>query len=49
MIPNTAPFDISGHPAVSVAAGLADDLPAGIMIVGKRFDAAGARKSPQSP
>ena len=38
MIPNTAPFDISGHPAISVPAGLADGLPVGMMIVGKRFD-----------
>lgn len=38
MIPNTAPFDISGHPAISVPAGLADGLPIGMMIVGKRFD-----------
>jgi Asp-tRNA(Asn)/Glu-tRNA(Gln) amidotransferase A subunit family amidase len=39
-IRNTAPFDISGHPAISVPAGLADGLPVGMMIVGKRFDAA---------
>src|SRR6201999_1768775 len=38
MIPNTAPFDVSGHPATSVPAGLADGLPVGMMIVGKRFD-----------
>src|SRR6266516_1105011 len=37
MIPNTAPFDISGHPAISVPAPLADGLPVGMMIVGKRF------------
>ena len=38
MIPNTAPFDVSGHPAITVPAGLADGLPVGMMIVGKRFD-----------
>ena len=38
MIPNTAPFDVSGHPATSVPAGLADGLPVGMMIIGKRFD-----------
>jgi amidase len=38
MIPNTAPFDVSGHPATSVPAGLVDGLPAGLMIVGKHFD-----------
>jgi len=38
MIGNTAPFDVTGHPACSVPAGLVDGLPAGLMIVGKRFD-----------
>ncbi|VBA61460.1 amidase [Mycobacterium attenuatum] len=35
---NTAPMDITGHPAISVPAGLVDGLPAGMMIVGKRFN-----------
>jgi amidase len=35
---NTAPMDITGHPAISVPAGLLDGLPVGMMIVGKRFD-----------
>jgi amidase len=34
---NAAPIDITGHPAISVPAGLVDGLPAGMMIVGKRF------------
>jgi amidase len=38
MIPNTAPFDVSGHPAITVPAGLSDGLPVGMMMVGKRFD-----------
>jgi amidase len=38
MIVNTAPFDVSGHPATSVPAGLAGGLPAGLMIVGRHFD-----------
>lgn len=38
MIANTCPFDITGHPACSVPAGLIDGLPVGLMIVGRRFD-----------
>lgn len=38
MIGNTAPFDVSGHPACSVPAGLVNGLPAGMMIIGKLFD-----------
>ena len=37
MIVNTAPFDVTGHPATSVPAGLVSGLPAGLMIVGRHF------------
>ena len=38
MITNTAPFDISGHPAVSVPCAKSNGLPVGLMIVGRHFD-----------
>jgi amidase len=38
MIANTAPFDISHHPAMSIPCGMIDGLPVGLMLVGKHFD-----------
>ncbi|MBC7939149.1 MAG: amidase [Chitinophagaceae bacterium] len=38
MIANTAPFDSTGHPAMSIPCGLADDLPVGLMLVGRKYD-----------
>ncbi len=38
MIGNTAPFDISGHPAMSIPCGQVDGLPVGLMLVGKHWD-----------
>lgn len=37
MVSNTAPFDVTGHPACTIPAGLSDGLPVGLMVVGKRF------------
>ncbi|XP_060081361.1 amidase-like [Ylistrum balloti] len=38
MIKNTAPFDSTGHPALSINAGRIDGLPVGMMFVGRHFD-----------
>jgi amidase len=35
---NTSPFNISGHPAISVPCGLVNGLPVGMMLVGRRGD-----------
>jgi amidase len=37
MIGNTAPQDITGHPAMSIPCGLVDHLPVGLMFVGKHY------------
>ena len=37
MIPNTAPFDVTGHPTITVACQPAGSLPIGMMIIGRRF------------
>ena len=38
MIGNTCPFDVTGHPSMSVPCGLSDGLPAGMMLTAKHFD-----------
>ena len=40
MLPNTAPFDSTGHPAMSIPCGLVDGLPVGMMLVGRRYEEA---------
>ncbi|HLJ62979.1 MAG TPA: amidase family protein, partial [Stellaceae bacterium] len=35
---NTCPFDVSGHPALTVPCGRVEGLPVGMMLVGKHFD-----------
>lgn len=35
---NTAPFDVTGNPALSVPCGMSDGLPIGMMLVGRHFD-----------
>ncbi len=38
MIGNTAPFDISHHPAMAVPCGMSYGLPVSMMLIGKHFD-----------
>jgi amidase len=38
MIPNTAPFDVTGHPAMSVPCAMSEGLPVGMMLIGKHGD-----------
>jgi amidase len=35
MLNNTAPFDVSGHPAMSIPCGMSEGLPIGCMLIGK--------------
>ena len=37
-LPNTCPFDVTGHPAMSIPCGLGDGRPIGLMLTGKHFD-----------
>ena len=38
MLPNTAPFDCTHHPAMSLPCGMVDGLPVGMMLVAKFYD-----------
>jgi amidase len=38
MLANVDPFNVSGHPAMSVPCGTSDGLPVGMQIIGKHFD-----------
>jgi amidase len=40
MIANTAPFDVTGHPALTLPCGMSDGLPIGLMLVAKHYDEA---------
>jgi amidase len=37
MLPNTAPFDVTGHPAMQIPCGMSDGLPIGMMLIGKHY------------
>jgi len=38
MISNTCPFDVTGHPAVTVPAGMSAGLPVGVMLIGRHWE-----------
>lgn len=38
MLGNTAPFDMTGHPSLSIPCGKSQGLPVGLMITGRHFD-----------
>ncbi len=38
MIPNTAPFDVTGHPAMNVPCAMSEGLPIGMMLVARHGD-----------
>src|SRR2546426_6022983 len=38
MIANTAPFDITHHPAMAIPCGMVDGLPVSMMLAAKHFD-----------
>ena len=38
MITNTAPFDLSHHPAMAIPCGMSEGLPVSMMLVGRHYD-----------
>jgi amidase len=45
---NTCPFNVTGHPAISIPCGMEDELPIGLMLVGKHFDEATIYRAAQA-
>ena len=37
---NTCPFNVTGHPAISMPCGMEDGRPIGVMLVGRAYDEA---------
>jgi amidase len=38
MLPNTCPFDVTGHPAMSIPCGMSGGLPIGLMLIAKHYN-----------
>ena len=37
MIANTSPFDVTGHPSMSIPCGMSEGLPVGLMLTGRQY------------
>lgn len=48
MVPNTAPFDVTGHPAMNIPCAMSQRLPIGLMLVGRHFDEATMLRASQA-
>jgi amidase len=38
MLPNTCPFDVTGHPAMQIPCGMSHGLPIGMMLIGRHYN-----------
>ena len=38
MVPNTAPFDVTGHPAMNVPCAMSEGRPVGLMLIGRHWE-----------
>ena len=38
MLANTCPFDVTGHPAITLPCAVSEGLPVGMMLVGRQAD-----------
>jgi amidase len=47
-IRNTCPFNVTGHPAISIPCGMEDGRPIGLMLVGKHWDEATIYRAAQA-
>jgi amidase len=45
---NTCPFDVSGHPALTIPCGMVEGLPIGLMLVGRHFEEATLLRAAQA-
>jgi amidase len=48
MLPNTCPFDVTGHPAMTIPCGMSGGLPVGLMLMAKHWDEASIYRAAQA-